>query len=119
MKTVLIVDDSMFMRMVLKDLLQDVCVAVEANSAAAALEQYEAEQPDLVLLDIIMPGGDEAGIGVLKSLMDAHPDAKVVMVTALGQDAIIEQCRKLGARDYVTKPFDEQRVRQVVEQCLA
>ena len=66
-----------------------------------------------------MPGGDEAGIGVLKSLMDAHPRAKVVMVTALGQDVIVEQCRKLGAIDHVTKPFDEQRVRQVVAQHLA
>jgi two-component system chemotaxis response regulator CheY len=119
MKKVLIVDDSLFMRRVLKDLLQDVYVVAEADSAATALKQYEAEHPDLVLLDIIMPGGDEAGIGVLQSLMDAHPDAKIVMVTALGQDMIIEQCRKLGARGYVTKPFDEQKVRQVVAQQLA
>ena len=119
MKKVLIVDDSLFMRRVLKDLLQDVCAVVEAGSAATALEQYGAEHPDLVLLDIIMPGGDEAGIGVLKSLMGAHPDARVVMVTALGQNVILEQCRKLGARDYITKPFDEQKVRQIVAQQLA
>lgn len=115
MGKVLIVDDSAFMRKVLKDILSDECRVIEADSAPTAVEQFKKEHPDLVLLDIIMPGGDEAGIGVLRTLMEIDPDAKVVMISALGQDVIMEQCKTLGAVDYVTKPFDDRQVREKVE----
>ena len=118
MKKVLIVDDSLFMRQILRDILPETCEIVEADSAPAAIEQFRAERPDLVLLDIIMPGGEQAGIGVLKTLMDIDPDVQVVMVTALGQDMIIERCLKLGAKDYVTKPFDDTTVRETIERHL-
>ena len=118
MKKIMIVDDSMFMRRVLTDILPGGCSVIQADSGPAALEQYKAEHPDLVLLDIIMPGEAEAGINVLESLMEMDAGAQVVMITALGQDAIIEQCKKLGAKDYITKPFDEERIRQTVKRCL-
>ena len=119
MNKVLIVDDSPFMRKVLKDILPRRCHVLEADSGPAAMEQFRKERPDLVLLDIIMPGEEEAGIGVLQTLMETDPGAKVIVISALGQDVIVEQCRSLGARDYITKPFDDRQVREKVERFLA
>jgi len=118
MKKILIVDDSMFMRKVLRDLLPDACEVIEAGSASKAVELFRAERPDLVLLDIIMPDEEQAGIGVLSTLKEIDPDAQVVMITALGQDVIVEQCKELGAREYLTKPFDDKKVRETIERCL-
>ena len=118
MKTVMIVDDSMFMRKVLSDLLPDGCRVIEAESAPKAVELFKADRPDLVLLDIIMPEEEQAGIGVLRTLKEIDPDVQVVMITALGQDMIVEQCKKLGVREYITKPFDDKKVRETVERCL-
>ena len=118
MKTILIADDSMFMRRILKDIVPDQYRVIEAGSASQALEQFNKEHPDLVLLDIIMPDEQEAGVEVLKKLMKANPEAKVVMITAVGQQAMVDQCKKIGATDYITKPFDEQQVSQTVEKCL-
>jgi len=118
MRKVMIVDDSMFMRQVLRDLLPDSCEVIEADSGAKAVKLFRVERPDLVLLDIIMPEEEQAGIGVLRTLMEIDPDVQVVMVTALGQDTIIEQCRKLGVTDYITKPFDDRKVRETVDRCL-
>ena len=118
MKKVMIVDDSMFMRRILKDIVPDGCSVIEADSGPVALERFKAEHPDLVLLDIIMPGEAEEGISVLKSLMEIDANAQVVMITAVGQDTIIEQCKKLGAKDYITKPFDEEQIRGAIERCL-
>jgi len=118
MSKILIADDSLFMRRILKDLLSEDYKVVEADSGAKALEQFEKENPDLVLLDIIMPDGEEEGITVLRSIMEKHPEARVIMITAVGQDAIIEECRKLGAKDYIVKPFDAKLVAETVEKCL-
>ena len=118
MKKVMIVDDSMFMRQVLRDILPDTCDVVEADSGPTAVKQFQAERPDLVLLDIIMPGEEQAGIAVLKALMEIDPNVQVVMISALGQDVIMEQCKKLGAKGYITKPFDDKKVREAVERCL-
>ena len=118
MKKVMIVDDSVFMRRVLSDILPDGCNVIEADSAPKAVKLFRTERPDLVLLDIIMPDEEQAGIGVLKTLMEIDPDVQVIMITALGQDVIIEQCKKLGVREYITKPFDDKKVREVVERCL-
>ena len=118
MKKVMIVDDSMFMRHVLRDLLPDGCNAIEVDSAPKAVELFRIERPDLVLLDIIMPEEEQAGIGVLKALMGIDPDVQVIMVTAIGQDVIIERCKDLGVREYITKPFDDKKVRETVERCL-
>lgn len=118
MKKVLIVDDSLFMRMILKNLIHKECKIIEADTGLKALEQFKKEKPDLVLLDIIMPGGEEEGVRVLKEIMKANPEARVVMITAVGQDVIVEECKKLGARDYIVKPFDENLVADTVEKYI-
>jgi len=118
MKKILIVDDSMFMRMTLKDNLPKEYEIIEAASGAEALKQFEKQNPDLVLLDIVMPEGEEEGIDVLQKIMKSNPKACVVMITAIGQDAIMDQCKKLGAKDYIVKPFDEKQVADVAQKYL-
>jgi CheY-like chemotaxis protein len=119
MKKILIVDDSLFMRKVLGDLLCEKYGVLEADSGQAALAMVEKEPPHLVLLDIIMPEAEEEGIRVLKALKETHPHTPVIMITAVGQSAMVEQCMELGAADYVVKPFDEQVVLQAVDKQLA
>ena len=118
MKKILIADDSMFMRRILKDILADKYKIVEAESGSQAEEQFKKENPDLVLLDIIMPEGEEEGLKVLKNIMKSDSKAKIIMITALGQDAIKEECIKLGIKDYIVKPFDEKQVTKAVEKYL-
>ena len=118
-KKVLIVDDSLFMRTMLKDLLSKQYAIVEADSAAAAVRQVTNERPDLVLLDIVTPEGEKAGVEVLRKLHTTHPNAPVVMVTAVGQNAVMDECRKLGVKDYIIKPFDEEQVVKTVEKYLS
>lgn len=127
MKKILIVDDSLFMRKILKDILSekmkfpggnDAYSIIEADSGAKAIEQFQKEKPDLVFLDIVMPGSEEEGIDVLKKVMKIDPNAKVVMITAVGQDAIVKECRMLGVKDYIIKPFDDELVVQTVNKYL-
>ena len=119
MKKILIVDDSLFMRMALKDKLPQGLEFVEADSGAKALEQFEKYKPDLVLLDIVMPEGEEEGVRVLQTIMKEDPNAQVVMISAVGQEAVMEKCKKLGAKDYIVKPFNEKQITETVEKCLA
>ncbi len=115
MKKVLIADDSLFMRRVLKDILSEKYAIVEADSGSSALAQFEKEKPHVVLLDIVMPEGEEEGLRVLRTIMKTHPKTNVIMITAVGQESTIELCRELGAKDYVLKPFDEGQVIETVE----
>jgi len=117
-KKILIADDSLFMRRILRDILSDKYNIIEAESGAKAEQQFKKEEPDLVLLDIIMPGGEEEGIKVLRKIRKANPKAKVVMITAVGQDSTIEECKKLGAVDYIIKPFDREEVINIVQKYI-
>src|SRR5580693_6662135 len=90
----------------------------EADSEEEAIMQFKKESPDLVLLDIIMPGGDEVGLTVLKKIREINPKAAVIMISAIGQDQTIAECTKLGAMDFVVKPFDDEEVLKVVEKSL-
>ncbi len=117
-KKILIADDSLFMRKVLKDMLSDKYEITETESASETQKQFKKEKPDLILLDIIMPEGPEAGIGVLRAVMKADPQQKVVMITAVGQDSIVSECKNAGAADYITKPFDKTEVIKTVEKYL-
>jgi two-component system chemotaxis response regulator CheY len=121
MKKILIVDDSLFMRMVLKGILSKMegeYETLEADSGTKALELLKRVKPDLVLLDVIMPEGEEEGVRVLQTIMKNDPESKVVMITAVGQDPVVEQCKKLGAKDYIIKPFDEEQVIETVRKAL-
>lgn len=111
-KKILIADDSLFMRGILKDILsaEEKYEIIEADTGAKALQQFKKEDPDLTFLDIIMPEGEEEGMIVLKEIKKLNARAKVVMITAVGQDSIMEECRKHGATDYIVKPFDGKKI---------
>ncbi len=113
---VLLVDDSAFMRKVLKDILQGMGFShfFEAENGVEALATYRTEKPGLVLLDIIMPEKD--GMEVLKEI---GKEAKIVVISAVGQEGMMEEAKKMGALDYLTKPFDKGNVEKVLERVLA
>ncbi|MBU1366994.1 MAG: response regulator [Candidatus Omnitrophica bacterium] len=120
-KKILIADDSLFMRRILKDILsaKEKYEIVEAQNGKEAEQQFKKHNPDLTLLDIIMPEGEEEGITVLKAIKKLSSGAKVVMITAVGQDSIIAECKKAGASDYIIKPFDKEKIIKTVEKYLS
>ncbi len=110
---VLVVDDAAFMRMRLSNLLRQAGHEVlEASNGFQALEVYGAEKPDLVFMDITMPEMD--GIEALKRLRALDGEARVVMCTALGQQSMVIEAVKSGAKDFIVKPFQPDRVLQAV-----
>lgn len=119
MAKVLIVDDAAFMRLMLKKIIvvagHD--VVGEAGDGEAAVEKFKELNPDLTTLDITMPGKD--GIEVLREILDIDPDARVVMCSALGQQAKVVESMKIGAKDFVVKPFEADTVKTAIENALA
>ncbi len=115
---VLIVDDADFMRDILREIVQDLgwTVAAEAADGTQAIALYRQQKPDLVLLDITMPGMD--GNEALQAILEHDPAARVVMITALGQKEQVLAAIKLGARDFVIKPFDTERVAATLTRLL-
>jgi two-component system, chemotaxis family, chemotaxis protein CheY len=119
MKTILLADDSLFMRRALKDVLDGRYAVIEADSGNKCLEEFSRTRPDLVLLDVVMPEGDEEGIRVLARIRAADPSAAVVMISALAQQkAVVDECTRLGARGFILKPFNEEEVLRMVAECL-
>jgi two-component system chemotaxis response regulator CheY len=116
MKKILVVDDSEFMRQVLKNILKEDYEIIETGDGNEAVEQFKVEKPDLVLLDIIMPKKD--GVAVLGSLKKIDSNANVIMITAVGQESIIKDCQNLGSKGYIVKPFDEKQVLDTVKKVL-
>ncbi len=121
MANILIVDDSKFMRKMLSDILTENGhqIVGEAENAMEARELYTKLKPDLVTLDIIMPEveGIDA-ISALKGMIKANPPAKVVMISAMGQEKVVEDCIQAGARDFIVKPFQSSNVAGVVRAVL-
>ncbi len=108
---ILIVDDASFMRSVLKDIIKNNGLASEIFEAADGIEGVKAFQrirPDLVTMDVNMPRAD--GIQALRAILKIDPTAKVVMITSVEEKHIVQDAIKLGARDYVVKPFDRSNV---------
>jgi two-component system chemotaxis response regulator CheY len=115
MRTILLADDSLFMRRALKDILADRYAVIEADSGRKCIEEFSRARPDMVLLDVVMPEGDEEGIKVLGRIMTIDPSAVVVMITALAQQkAVVEECSRLGAKGFILKPFNEAQVLRMV-----
>lgn len=116
---VLIVDDADFMRMMLRDIVEDMGMEVvaEASDGAQAIELYRQKDIDLVLLDITMPVLD--GLDALKEIIKYDPEANVVMITALGQKDQVLASIKAGARDFIIKPFDQERVTETLDHLMA
>lgn len=117
-KKLLIVDDSLFIRKMLKDILSKDYDIVEADCGSSGVMEFSREQPDLVLLDIIMPDGTLEGVQVLNKIRERQSDAIVIMITAVGQEQIIDECKAAGATDYVVKPFDAELILEKVQQHL-
>ncbi len=117
MATVLVVDDSSFMRMrcvaTVKELGYE---TVEAGDGAEAIQAYKDQKPAAVLMDITMPGMD--GLQALKEIMEFDSDAKVAMVTAMGQQSMVMEAMKSGAKDFVVKPFEPDRVKAALTKLL-
>lgn len=112
---VLIVDDSGFIRRMLRDILEKsgYVIVGEASDGEQAVRSYEDLNPDLVTMDITMPVAD--GIQALARIMAFDPEACVVMVSALNQEGFIEQSLELGAKDFIVKPFQPQKVLDTLE----
>ena len=109
MAKVMVVDDAAFMRLRACKVLQDNGhEVVQAENGAEAVRQYAEHRPDAVLLDITMPEMD--GLAALKAIRNLDPQARVAMVTAMGQQTIVMEALKAGAKDFVLKPFQPDRV---------
>ncbi len=119
MARVLVVDDAAFMRKVVGDVLERGGheVAGEAGNGVDAVTRFRELKPEVVTLDITMPEKD--GIEALKEIMALDPGAKVVMCSALGQESKVLESIKLGARDFVVKPFQPERVIEAVGKAVA
>ena len=115
---VLVCDDALFMRTLVGDILRqagfDVCG--QAETGAQAVAQYKALKPDLVTMDIVMP--DMGGIDAVKQITSFDPSAKVVMCSAMGQQALVNEALQAGASDFVVKPFQPNRVIEAVQRVL-
>ena len=117
-KNILICDDAAFMRMMIKDILSKngYNVAGEAENGAKAVEKYAELKPDLVLMDITMPEMD--GIQALKKIKESDPSALVIMCSAMGQQAMVIESIQAGAKDFIVKPFQADRVIAAVKKVV-
>jgi len=117
-KRVLIVDDAAFMRMMLKNILSQngYEIAGEASNGLEAVTLYKELKPDLVTMDITMPEMD--GIAAVKEIRKIDPEAKIVMCSAMGQQAMVIESIQAGAKDFIVKPFQPDRVLEAVKKVV-
>ena len=118
MEKIMLVDDAAFMRMMIKDILvkNGYNIAGEAENGVKAVEKYQETKPDLVLMDITMPEMD--GIQALKKIKAIDANASVVMCSAMGQQAMVIESIQSGARDFIVKPFQPDRVIEAVKKAV-
>ena len=117
-RTVLICDDAIFMRTMVGDILQQAGYEVvgEATTGAEAVERYRALRPDFVTMDIVMP--DMGGIDAVREITKQDPTARILMCSAMGQQALVVEAIQAGAKDFVVKPFQPSRVLEAVQRVL-
>jgi len=117
--TVLVCDDAVFMRTMVSDILSQAGFTVvgEAENGKQAVEKYKQLKPDLVTMDIIMP--EMGGIEAVKQITQSDPGARILMCSAMGQQALVQEALQAGARDFVVKPFQPSRVLEAVQRVLA
>ncbi|MEX0967535.1 MAG: response regulator [Bacteroidia bacterium] len=115
---ILVVDDSFYMRTILKNILLDAGYDVigEAANAESALEYIREYSPDVVTLDVILP--DNTGLEVLREIRKSNTSLKVVMVSAVGQESVVDEALALGALAYIIKPFSEEKVQSIMKNVL-
>lgn len=117
-KKILIVDDAAFMRMMIKDILSKNGYEIvgEAENGARAIEKFKELTPDLVIMDITMPEVD--GIQAVKEIKKSNGEAKIIMCSAMGQQAMVIESIQAGARDFIVKPFQAERVLEAVKKVI-
>jgi two-component system chemotaxis response regulator CheY len=121
MANILVVDDSKFMRKMLSDILsrEEHRILAEAENGKEAIELCKKLKPDVVTLDIIMPEVEGVdAISALKAMIKVNPRARVVMVSAMGQEKVVEECLQAGASDFIVKPFQPSDVAGTVKAVL-
>ncbi len=111
---VLIVDDAIFMRKMISEIIVEngMEVAGEADTGAKAIERYKELRPDLVTMDIIMP--EMNGIDAVRKILECDSQARIIMCSALGQQALVQEAIGAGAKDFLIKPFNAARVVEVI-----
>ncbi|MEQ8833045.1 MAG: response regulator [Miltoncostaeaceae bacterium] len=119
MPSVLIADDAAFMRMMIKNILSEAGYDIvgEAENGTVAVAKYAELKPDLTTMDITMPEMD--GLAALKEIRGSDPTARVVMCSAMGQQSMVIESIQAGARDFIVKPFQPDRVLEAVQKALA
>lgn len=119
MKKILIVDDAEFMRMALRRILESngFEVVAEAENGQIGVEKYKQHQPDIVTMDITMP--EMTGIEALKAIRAYDPQAKVIMVSAMGQEVFVREAVISGAKTFIVKPFKEDLVIKSINKILS
>ncbi|MCI8644837.1 MAG: response regulator [Lachnospiraceae bacterium] len=117
-KNILICDDAAFMRMMIKDILtkNGYTIVGEAENGQKAVEKYNETKPDLVMMDITMPEMD--GIQALKKIKATDPNAAIIMCSAMGQQAMVIESIQSGAKDFIVKPFQPDRVLEAVKKAI-
>ena len=117
-KKILIVDDAAFMRLTIKNILLKAGyeIAGEAENGDDAINKYQSLKPDLITMDIVMLGKD--GIQTVKELIQIDSKAKVIMVSAMGQQALIVDAIQAGAKGFILKPFSEEAVLEEIKRVL-
>lgn len=118
-KKIMIVDDSRIAQLQLQEILAGTDYEVTAccQSGEDALDQYDKVNPDLVTMDIVMPGMD--GLDTARILLQTHPDALVLMVSSLAYDDTINEANRIGAKGFVYKPFDQEQILQALQTAFA
>jgi len=117
-QTVLICDDAIFMRTMVGDILSQAGFEIvgEAETGVQAVEKYQQLKPDLVTMDIVMP--DMGGIDAVREICKTDPNAKILMCSAMGQQALVVEAIQAGAKDFIVKPFQPGRVLEAVQRVL-
>lgn len=118
MAKILVVDDAAFMRMMVKDALSKGGYSdlIEAVDGADAVEKFNSVHPDLVIMDITMPNVD--GLEALKRIKESDPNANVIMCSAMGQESMVLEALKHGAKDFIVKPFKQDRIIEAVKKMI-
>ena len=111
---VLIADDSILARKLIKDTLSEIGCNnfIEAKNGLESVEKFKQEQPDIVFLDIVMPGIN--GVEATRQIMEADPDAFIVMVSSVGTKSFLQEALEAGARDFLQKPFNGDNLKSIV-----
>jgi two-component system, chemotaxis family, chemotaxis protein CheY len=118
-KRILVVDDAAFMRMMIKNILSKNGYEIvgEAENGHVAIELYKKLKPDLVTMDITMP--EMNGIEGVKAIREFDPNANIIMCSAMGQQAMVMEAIQAGAKDFIVKPFQQDRILQAIGRVLA